>query len=123
MSLPSERPAIIDMHGFEKAIAVEKAAIEDRNDSLFLRNEAAVDEGDHNGTDEVDETGPSAVSTGDGQLTAWRKPRALARVSSYSASGMESATMPAPTWSQAVSSLQTAVRMAMLNWLSRLKPM
>ena len=50
------------------------------------------------------------------------KPPAFAKVSSYSISGSESATMPAPTWKCTWPSRTIAVRMAMLNWLSRLKP-
>src|ERR1043166_7762788 len=58
----------------------------------------------------------------DSSFKAEKNPPALASVSSYSASGLESATMPAPTLKCARPSLQIAVRMVMLNWLSRLKP-
>ncbi len=39
--------------------------------------------------------------------------RALSRVSSYSAAGFESATMPAPAWMRALPSRMVMVRMAM----------
>ena len=42
-------------------------------------------------------------------------PRALTRVSSYSPSGVESATMPPPTWKVAAPPSATIVRIAMLK--------
>src|SRR6267143_2899351 len=66
--------------------------------------------------------GRCAISLRAFNWSAARKPPALASVSSYSAAGTESATMPAPTWKYATPSLRIAVRMLMLSWLSRLKP-
>ena len=44
--------------------------------------------------------------------SAERTPRAFDPVSSYSRAGTESATIPAPTWTDATPSRRTAVRMA-----------
>ena len=60
---------------------------------------------------------PRAKPIAAGRFKAERNPRALAIVSSYSASGFESATIPAPTLKWARPSLQMADRMTMLNWL------
>ena len=45
--------------------------------------------------------------------SAWISARALSRVSSYSAAGCESATMPAPAWISAWPSRMVMVRIAM----------
>src|SRR5580658_4257962 len=111
MLLPTENLPVPHQHGLEKAVAEEKAAVENRNHGFLFRHKFAIEEDDHAGR-----------KRRDGSCNAARKPPALAIVSSYSASATESDTIPAPTWKCISPGRQTAVRMAMLSWLSRLKP-
>ena len=57
--------------------------------------------------DEQDHRPSSAMAS------AWSSARALSRVSSYSAAGFESATIPAPAWTRATPSRIVMVRIAM----------
>ena len=89
MLCPAERFAIENAQRFEKAVPIEKAAIEDRNHSLRFRDELVVEQHDHVADSD-------SISVGAANRSAWKKPLALANVSSYSAAGIESATIPAP---------------------------
>src|SRR5436309_22428 len=113
---PTKGFAVKDGQGFEKAITIQEATIMDRDDRLFFGHELAVDERDQGKVGELE------CWSGAPRRSASKNPRALARVSSYSAVGSESATIPAPAWNQAALCLKIAARMMMLNWLSRLNP-
>lgn len=118
--LPSKKSARIPRQAFEESVAVKERTVEHRNQGLRHRQDLAIHPNGftHEGRLPVV---TSETVAGDA-CSARKSPLALARVSSYSASGTESATMPAPTWNQARSLRVTAERMVMLSWLSRLKP-
>src|SRR5580693_8035930 len=111
MLVPAENFPAPHQQGFKKAVAKKKAAVENRHDGLFLRHKFAIQKNNH-----------TVAKCCGCSCNAAKNPPALAMVSSYSPSATESATMPAPTWKWISPARQTAVRMAMLSWLSRLKP-
>ena len=95
-------PALRCRHGLKQPVAVLQSAVEDRH----LRGLDAVNPGTLGQTRErTHGRAPRAAS----------RPRALARVSSSSRAGSESATIPAPAWNCTRSPSSVMVRMRMLR--------
>src|SRR5262245_38100400 len=97
-----EHGAAIRAHGFEQAVAVHEATIEDAHGGARRWNEAAVQEDDRGNFHDI-------------SASARKKARDFKRVSAYSRSGSESATMPPPAQYVSPASVSTAVRMARLK--------
>jgi hypothetical protein len=91
---PAEGESVADGDGFEEGIAEEQAAIGEWEEGLVGGDETTIEPGEE----------WRRVHGREGlglKAKALRRPEALASVSASSASGMESATMPAPAWNQA----------------------
>ena len=88
MRRPTERSAIEDPYRLKQSVAIKKASVERRDHRLFFGHKLAVEENDHLAD-------PTPIP--DGSLSASINPLPFASVSSYSISGIESATIPAPT--------------------------
>lgn len=93
--IPENRLAVAHPDRLEETVAVKERTIENRHASLFSGQELAVQPDDHGFLGMADGVSGWRLPAAPGDR-AERKPRALARVSSYSASGSESATIPAP---------------------------
>src|SRR5262249_7658504 len=89
--------------GLEQTITVMQPTIEHRNCSAWLPDRLPVDED------------PLQVLHQRGPSSAARSPRALARVSSSSRSGSESATMPAPARKERSQPRSVMVRIRILR--------
>src|SRR5436190_16082739 len=112
MLSPPKRFAVINGDGFKHTVAIQETAVGYGNYRLFRWNEFSVDQCYHTCRRAIgilartlgrQEAVPiyffrKAYAGSGCKFNDAKKPPAFASVSSYSAEGTESATMPAPTW-------------------------